>query len=192
MVVGVNMPEREAVIVRDAREADMAAVHAIYRHHVLNGLATFEEVPPSIEEMASRRATVVAAGLPYLVAEIDGQVAGYSYSTSYRPRPAYRHTIEDSVYVADKLRGQGIGAALLEALISRCEAGPWRQMLAVIGNSENAGSIALHRKTGFQHVGTLRSVGFKFGRWVDTVLMQRALGSGDSALRSISEQELTR
>ena len=188
----MNIPERKAVIVRDARDADMAAVQAIYQHHVLNGLATFEEIPPSTEELASRRATVVAAGLPYLVAEVDGQVAGYSYSTSYRPRPAYRHTIEDSVYVADGLRGRGIGAALLQALIARCEAGQWRQMLAVIGNSGNVGSIALHRKAGFQHVGTLRSVGFKLGQWVDTVLMQRALGSGDSTLRSISEQEPTR
>ena len=178
-----------AVIVRDANEADMTAIQGIYGHYVLNGLATFEEAAPSIEEMLSRRAAVIAVGLPYLVAEIDSRVVGYSYATSYRPRPAYRHTIEDSVYVDNGLRGRGIGAALLQALVLRCEAGPWRQMLAVIGNSENAGSIALHRRMGFQDVGTLRSVGFKLGRWVDTVLMQRALGLGDSTLSSIAERE---
>ncbi len=181
-----------AQIVRDARETDMAIVHDIYRYHVLHGLASFEEVPPTIEEMAARRAAVIAKGLPYLVAEADDRVVGYAYATSYRPRPAYRHTIEDSVYVADGLRGRGIGAALLQGLISGCEAGPWRQMLAVIGNSENAGSIGLHRSQGFQHVGTLRSVGFKFGQWVDTVLMQRALGPGDATPPSTPERERTR
>lgn len=181
-----------AVIVRDANEADMTAIQAIYQHYVLNGLATFEEIPPSAEEMVSRRASVVDAGLPYLIAEADGRIVGYSYATSYRPRPAYRHTIEDSVYVADGLGGRGIGAVLLQALIVRCEAGPWRQMLAVIGNSGNAGSIALHQRLGFQHVGTLRSVGFKLGQWVDTVLMQRALGPGDTALPLTVRQERTR
>ncbi|MBR0799101.1 N-acetyltransferase [Bradyrhizobium jicamae] len=172
------------VVIRDATESDMAEVQRIYEHHVLNGLATFEEVPPSLEEMLRRRAAVLAAGLPYLVADVDGRVAGYSYATSYRPRPAYRHTIEDSVYVSEGLRGRRIGAALLGALIARAEAGPWRQMLAVIGNSGNAGSIALHRRMGFEPVGTLRSVGFKLGQWVDTVLMQRALGPGDTAAPS--------
>ena len=170
------------VVVRDATEHDMADVQRIYAHHVQTGLATFEEVPPTVEEMLGRRAAVVAAGLPYLVADVDGRVAGYSYATSYRPRPAYRHTVEDSVYVLESLRGRRIGVALLEALIARTEAGPWRQMLAVIGNSGNAGSIALHRRMGFQPVGTLKSVGFKFGQWVDTVLMQRPLGQGDAAL----------
>ncbi|MFC4275520.1 GNAT family N-acetyltransferase [Achromobacter aloeverae] len=169
----------DVVIVRDANEADMAAVQAIYRHYVLNGLATFEEVPPSTEEMVSRREAVVHAGLPYLVAESGGRIVGYSYATAYRPRPAYRHTVENSVYVAEGLRGSGIGTALLSGLIARCEAGPWRQMLAVVGNSGNAGSIALHQKLGFEHIGTLRSVGFKLGQWVDTVLMQRSLGAGD-------------
>ncbi|MDE3122995.1 MAG: N-acetyltransferase [Paracoccaceae bacterium] len=168
-----------AVRVRDAQPSDMAAVQAIYAHHVLHGIATFEEIPPSVEEMQSRRAAVLAAGLPYLVAEIGGQVLGYAYATAYRPRPAYRHTVEDSVYVAEGQGGRGIGAALLTALIARCEAGRWRQMVAVIGNSGNAGSIALHRRLGFREVGTLTSVGFKLGRWVDTVLMQRALGPGD-------------
>jgi phosphinothricin acetyltransferase len=167
------------LIVRDASEDDMCAIQAIYARHVLYGLATFEEVPPSIDAMLARRADVVERGLPYLAAEIDGKVVGYSYATAYRPRPAYRYTIEDSVYVAEGLGRRGVGSALLSALIARCEAGPWRQMLAVIGNSGNAGSIALHRRFGFQPVGTLTSVGFKLGRWVDTVLMQRPLGPGD-------------
>jgi phosphinothricin acetyltransferase len=170
------------ITVRPAAEADMTAVQAIYAHHVLHGLATFEEVPPSVDEMLSRRASVLSLGFPYLVAEIDGRVGGYSYATAYRARPAYRHTIENSVYVAEGLDSRGIGTALLKALIARCEAGPWRQMLAIIGNSGNAGSIALHRRLGFEHVGTLKSVGFKLGRWVDTVLMQRSLGVGDTAL----------
>jgi L-amino acid N-acyltransferase YncA len=136
------------VVIRDAADGDMTDVQGIYAHHVLNGLATFEEVPPTVDEMRDRRTAVLAAGLPYLVAELEGRVVGYSYATSYRPRPAYRHTIEDSVYVADGLRGRGIGVALLGALIARTEAGPSRQMLAVIGNSGNAGSIALHRRMG--------------------------------------------
>lgn len=179
----------ESVIVRDANEVDMVAVQAIYLHYVLNGLASFEESPPSTEEMLSRRDAVIAKGLPYLVAESDGRVVGYSYATTYRPRSAYRHTIEDSVYVADGMGGRGVGFALLQVLIARCETGQWRQMLAVIGNSGNAASVALHRRLGFQHVGTLRSVGFKLGRWVDTILMQRALGLGDTVLPQTGGQE---
>lgn len=168
------------LVVRAAEPADMASVQEIYAHHVLHGLATFEELPPGVEEMQVRRVAVLELGLPYLVAEQAGEILGYSYATFYRARPAYRHTVEDSVYLADGLGGRGIGTALLCELIRCCEAGPWRQMLAVIGNSANAGSIALHRKLGFEHAGTLRSVGFKLGRWVDTVLMQRPLGSGDT------------
>lgn len=175
-------PEAPAVVVRDADGADLAAIQSIYAHHVLHGLATFEETPPSVSELASRRASVLQLGLPYLVAEADGRVVGYAYATSYRPRPAYRFTIEDSIYLADGLAGRGIGAVLLGALIARCEAGPWRQMIAIIGNSENAASLALHRRLGFAMVGTLTSAGFKLGRWVDTVIMQRALGPGDTAL----------
>lgn len=167
--------------VRDATEADMAQVQEIYTDHVSHGLATFEEIPPSVEEMVSRRAAVRAVGLPYLVAERNGQVLGYAYATSYRPRPAYRHTIEDSVYVRSGHAGEGVGRALLTALIERCEAGPWRQMLAVIGDSDNVASIGLHRSLGFEHAGLQRSVGFKLGRWVDTIQMQRALGKGDTA-----------
>jgi phosphinothricin acetyltransferase len=167
----------------------MTEVQAIYAHHVLHGLATFEEMPPSVDEMLSRRASVLSLGFPYLVAEMDGRIAGYSYATAYRARPAYRHTIENSVYVAGGLGGRGIGTALLTALIARCEAGPWRQMLAIIGNSGNTSSIALHRRLGFEHVGTLKSVGFKFGRWVDTVLMQRPLGDGDTTLPQCGEKK---
>jgi L-amino acid N-acyltransferase YncA len=170
------------ILVRDAREADMPAIQAIYTHHVLYGLASFEETPPSVEEMLARRQAVLGLGLPYLAAEQGGRIVGYSYATAYRPRPAYRHTIEDSIYVADGLGGRKIGSSLLGALIARCEAGPWRQMLANIGDSGNAGSIGLHRRFGFEPIGTLRSTGFKFGRWVDTVLMQRSLGPGDGTL----------
>jgi len=173
---------RAAILVRDASDADMVAVTQIYATHVLYGLASFEEIPPSLDEMRSRRASVLQLGLPYLVAELDGRVVGYSYATFYRTRPAYRYTVEDSVYVEDGLNGRGIGTTLLTELIARCERGPWRQMLAVIGDSGNAGSIALHRRLGFTPAGSLTSVGFKLGRWVDSVFMQRALGGGDSTL----------
>ena len=177
-------PERvegtAGLVVRDAAEADMEAVARIYAHYVERGLATFEEVPPADEEMRARRLKALAVGAPYLVAEIDGEIVGYCYAAPYHARPAYRHTLEDSVYVAPGLGGRGVGGALLAALIARCEAGPWRQMVAIIGDSGNAASIALHRRYGFEPVGTLRSVGFKLGRWVDTPIMQRALGPGDS------------
>lgn len=166
------------LIVRDAAEADMDAVRDIYAHHVLHGSATFEEVPPSSEELLSRWSSVTATGLPYLVGEINGRVVGYCYAAAFRPRPAYRFTIEDSVYISEGFAGRGIGQALLQALIDRCEAGPWRQMVAVIGDSGNAGSVALHRKLGFELLATQSSVGFKHGVWVDTVLMQRPLGAG--------------
>ena len=169
-------------IVRDSEEVDMSSVQAIYAHHVRDGLATFEELPPSTDELLSRREAVLAQGLPYLVAELNGRIVGFSYASHYRPRPAYRYTVEDSVYVANGLGGRGIGAALLSTLVFRCEGGPWRQMLAIIGDRENAASIALHRRLGFRSVGTLESVGFKLGRWVDTVLMQRALSTGGSSL----------
>jgi phosphinothricin acetyltransferase len=162
-------------VVRDSREADMADVQVIYAHHVLHGAASFEEEPPALAEMQRRRAEVLGRGLPYLVAEVGGRVAGYSYASPYRARPAYRFTIENSVYVDPARPRAGIGRALLAALISRCEAGDWQQMIAVIGDSANTASIGLHAALGFRHVGTLQAVGFKFGRWVDSVLMQRAL-----------------
>lgn len=175
-------PVASPISIRDAAEADLPAVQAIYARHVLHGFASFEEVPPETAELAARRAAVLAQGLPYLAAEIEGRLVGYAYAGAYRPRPAYRHTIEDSVYVADGLAGRGIGRALLGTLIERCEAGPWRQMVAVIGDSGNAASIALHEAFGFRRAGLLQSTGFKLGRWVDTVLMQRALGPGDTTL----------
>jgi L-amino acid N-acyltransferase YncA len=165
--------------VRDATEDDMDTVCRIYAHHVLHGHASFETEPPTLEEMLRRRAAVLAAGLPYLVAIVDEAVVGYCYATAYRPRPAYRATVENSVYVAHGLDGRGIGVALMTELLARCEAGPWRQMLAVIGDSGNAGSIALHRRMGFEPAGLLRDVGFKHGRWLDSVLMQRPLGDGN-------------
>jgi phosphinothricin acetyltransferase len=169
-----------SLVVRDAAEADMEAVARIYAHHVERGLATFEEAAPTDEEMRARRLKVLAVGAPYLVAQIDGEIVGYCYAAPYHARPAYRHTLEDSVYVAPGRGGRGIGGALLAELIARCEAGPWRWMVAIIGDSGNSASIALHRRYGFEPVGTLRSVGFKHGRWVDTPIMQRVLGPGDS------------
>ncbi|GJH08676.1 N-acetyltransferase family protein [Caballeronia novacaledonica] len=168
-------------LVRDAAPGDFDAIARIYSHYVEHALATFEEIAPSVDDMRARHAAIAAAGLPYLVAELDGRLAGYAYASAYRPRSAYRHTIEDSVYVAEGSGRSGIGFALLTALIERCERGPWRQMIAVIGNSGNAGSIALHARLGFEHVGVLRDVGFKHGRWVDTVLMQRALNTASDA-----------
>ena len=158
----------------------MAAVRDIYAHYVLHSLATFEETPPTLEDMLARRRASVELGLPYLVAEAEGETVGFAYAAAYRPRPAYRFTIEDSVYVSDGKRSQGVGSALLGALIGACEGGPWRQILAVVGDSANLGSIALHRRFGFELMGTLRSVGFKFGRWVDTPILQRALAPGDN------------
>lgn len=184
--------ERDRPAIRDASDGDMEAIRDIYTHHVLHGLATFEEVPPSADELRSRRTSVLGVGLPYLVAELNGEIVGYSYATAYRPRPAYRFSIEDSVYVADGLGGRGVGSALLQELIARCEKGPWRQMLAVIGNSGNAGSLALHRRMGFQPIGTFKSAGFKLGRWVDTVLMQRALGEGDQTTPAQNKPEADR
>lgn len=166
------------MLVSDATESDMAAVRDIYAHYVLNSLATFEEIPPTLEEMLLRRQASLDHGLPYLVAETGGEILGFAYAGAYHRRAAYRFAIEDSVYVADGLTGGGIGSALLGELIARCERGSWRQMLAIVGDSANAGSIALHRRFGFELAGTLRAVGFKFGRWVDTPILQRALGPG--------------
>ena len=169
------------VVVEDARQQDMAAVQAIYAPHVLQGLATFEEQPPDVDEMARRREAVIALGLPFLVARQGGAVVGYCYAGLYGSRSAFRYCLEDSIYVDAHCHGRGIGHALLQELIARCEQGPWRQMIAVVGHSGNAGSIALHASLGFQHMGVLRSVGYKLGQWVDIVLMQRQLGLGDAS-----------
>jgi L-amino acid N-acyltransferase YncA len=166
-----------AIVVRAASEADMAAVRDIYAHHVLHSLATFEETPPTLEDMLARRRASVDLGLPYLVAEAGTEILGFAYAAAYRPRPAYRFAVEDSIYVADGLGGQGIGSALLGELIARCETGPWRQMVAIVGGGANSGSIALHKRFGFELAGTLRSIGFKQGCWVDTPILQRALGT---------------
>ncbi len=167
------------IVVRDAGEADMPAVQSLYAHYVLSSLATFEETPPPVDLMLARRRACLGNGLPYLVAVAEGEVGGFAYAAPYHARPAYRFTVEDSVYVADGLHGRGVGSALLTVLLERCEAGPWRQMIAIVGDSANAGSIALHRRFGFELTGVLKSVGHKFGRWVDTPILQRALGAGD-------------
>jgi len=165
-------------VIRDAVAADLPSIATIFAHHVLHGLASFEEVPPDAAEIARRHAEYVDKGLPYLVAIVDGAVGGYAYAGLYRPRSAYRFTCEDSIYVRDDLAGRGIGRALLGMLIDRCAAMGFRQMVAVIGDSANAGSIGLHTAMGFRHAGLLEAIGFKHGRWVDSVLMQRPLGHG--------------
>jgi phosphinothricin acetyltransferase len=168
-----------AVIIRACEEGDVPAITAIYHHHVLHGAASFEIEPPDAAEMARRRLAVVDGGYPYLVAEQGGRVAGYAYASAYRPRPAYRNTVENSVYVEPGRERQGIGRVLLAALLEACERRGFRQVVAVIGDSGHEASIGLHRALGFRMVGTLQSAGFKFGRWIDIVLMQRALGPGD-------------
>jgi phosphinothricin acetyltransferase len=163
---------------RDCGERDLAAVHEIYRREVLEGTASFELEPPDLATIEERWLAIRAAGLPYLVAELDGRVAGYAYAGIYRPRPAYRFAVEDSVYIAPWARRQGVGRLLLDAVIAGATAARRRQMIAIIGDSSHAASIALHRQAGFRMVGTLEDVGWKFGRWLDTVIMQRALGRG--------------
>ncbi len=165
-------------IIRDSREGDVPALAAIYGHWVEHGLASFELTAPDEAEMARRRAAVLAAGYPHLVAERAGRVTGYAYASAYRPRPAYRFTVENSVYVAPGLTQGGTGTALLDALIERCTAQGFRLMVAVIGDSGNAPSIGLHARAGFAHAGLLPAVGWKHGRWVDSVLMTRPLGPG--------------
>ena len=164
--------------IRTATSDDAAALAAIYGHHILHGLGTFEEVPPSTEEMSRRAAAVLGFGLPYLVAEFDGAVAGFAYASAFRTRAAYRYTVEDSVYIAADRLGQGIGKALLTRVVEACEGLGLRQMVALIGDSGNAGSIGVHRSCGFELTGTFRGLGFKAGRWVDVVMMQRELNPG--------------
>lgn len=166
-------------VIRPSTEADLAAVSAIYAHHVRHSPATFELEPPEQAEMARRRKLLVDKGLPWLVAEHDGEVAGYAYAGPYRTRPAYSWTLEDSIYVRHDAVGLGLGRALLEPLLEQCASLGYRQMVAVIGDSANTGSIAVHRRCGFEPAGVLKAVGWKFGRWIDSVLMQRPLGEGD-------------
>lgn len=167
------------VVIRQSLASDVAAVTAIYGKHVLSGTATFEIDAPGLGEIRRRRDSILENGLPFLVAECGGSVIGYAYAALYRPRLAYRFTIEDSIYLDPAHMGKGIGRCLLSELICACERGQWRQMIAVIGDSANTASIRLHEALGFRNVGTFHSVGWKFDRWLDTVLMQRALGSGD-------------
>ncbi|MBC7216236.1 MAG: N-acetyltransferase family protein [Burkholderiaceae bacterium] len=165
--------------IRPCSSDDLAAVTAIYAHHVLHGTGTFEIEPPDAAEMLRRHAEVQARGLPWLVAENEGQVLGFAYANWFKPRPAYRYCCEDSIYLADAARGQGLGRALLAALVAQCEARGVRKLLAVIGDSANAGSIGVHRALGFTDVGIVRSAGWKFGAWRDIVLMEKPLGDGD-------------
>ena len=169
------------MLLRNATDADIVAIQSIYAHWVTHGTGSFELEPPTLEEMGKRRADVLAKGLPYLVAEQDGSVVGYAYANWFRPRPAYRFSVENSVYVHPNLHRGGVARLLMAELLTRCETAGARQMIAVIGDSANAGSVGLHRAMGFTHIGTLKSTGWKFGRWLDTVYMQRAIGLGDSS-----------
>lgn len=169
------------ILVRDSIDPDLPRIQSIYAFHVEHGTASFELEPPDLAEIAARRANVLANGFPYLVATIDDEVVGYAYANFFRTRPAYRFTLENSIYIDDARRGQGIGGRLLAQLLERCAAVGCRQMIAVIGDSANTGSIALHASQGFRFAGVLRSSGWKFNRWLDTVLMQRELGPGDRA-----------
>ena len=168
--------------IRPAGRRDIAAITRIYEHAVRHGTASFEIEPPDEKEIARRYEALRAGSYPYLVAELGGAIAGYAYAGPYRARPAYHWSVEDSIYIAPQSQRRGIGRALLEQLIVEAEAGGFRQMIAVIGDSANAGSIELHRAAGFRMVGTFDNVGFKFGRWLDSVLMQRTLGKGATAV----------
>ena len=169
-------------LIRASQSSDLAAITAIYAHHVEHGTGTFELEAPSAQDMAARRAEVLARGLPWLVAEADdgsGKVTGFAYANWFKPRPAYRFSAEDSVYVAASACGQGVGRALLSALLQACETAGVRKLLAVIGDSANQAYIGLHERAGFEHAGVLRSVGWKHGAWRDVVLMEKPLGAGE-------------
>jgi phosphinothricin acetyltransferase len=166
--------------IRPSRDADLPAITAIYAHHVLNGTGTFETTPPTEAEMTSRRADVLGKGLPYLVIEDGGKVLGYAYCQWFKPRPAYRFSAEDSIYMHPDAAGKGLGKLLLTELAKQAEAAGVRKLIAVIGDSNNAGSIGVHRALGFAHVGTIQSCGWKFGRWLDIVIMDKAIGAGDT------------
>ena len=170
----------DSVVIRPSREGDVPEIAEIYRYHVLHGPASFEEIPPDPDELASRRRDILDRGLPYLVAERSGHVLGYCYAAPYRTRSAYRFTLEDSIYIDQAEVGHGLGRALLAAVLDRCAELGYRQMVAVIGGSDTWPSIRLHAALGFTRIGVLPAVGFKFGCWVDIVLMQRALGPGET------------
>jgi L-amino acid N-acyltransferase YncA len=166
------------MLLRNSLDSDVAAIQYIYEYWVRNGTGSFEIEPPDVPEMARRRADVLSKNLPHLVAEHGGQIVGYSYANSFRPRPAYRFTVENSVYVHPQAHRMGVARLLMSELLTRCEQWGARQMIAVIGDSANVKSIGFHREMGFEHMGTLHATGWKFDRWLDTVMMQRALGAG--------------
>lgn len=166
-------------LIRPSTEHDLPAITRIYAHHVLHGTGTFETTPPTLEEMTARRADVLSKGLPWLVAEEAGEVLGYAYGNWFKPRPAYRFSVEDSIYLAPEAAGKGLGRALLAELLAALERGGIRKVMAVIGDSANAGSIGVHKALGFEQVGVVQACGWKFGRWLDIVMMQRAIGEGD-------------
>jgi phosphinothricin acetyltransferase len=176
----MNFPA-DRLLIRPSTEADLGAITAIYSDAVLHGTGTFELEPPDLAEMTRRRSDVLSKGLPWLVAERAGQVLGYAYANHFRPRRAYRFCLEDSIYLHRDARGHGVGKLLLTELLTRCEAQGARQMLAVIGDAANAGSIGVHAALGFDHTGVLKASGWKFGRWLDVILMQKPLGLGDGA-----------
>jgi len=176
------LPAMSSPEIRPALEADLPAITAIYQQAVREGTATFELEPPDLAEMTRRYRALIDGGYPYFVAMLDGRVAGYAYAGAYRPRPAYRFTVENSIYLDPSFHRRGVGSLLLERLVTECEARGFRQMIAVIGDSANAGSIGVHTKGGFKMIGTHPNVGLKFGRWLDTVMMQRDLGEGASTV----------
>jgi L-amino acid N-acyltransferase YncA len=168
------------LILRPSADADVPTITAIYAHHVLHGTGTFETTPPTQADMTTRRLDVLARGLPYLVAEQEGRILGFAYCQWFKPRPAYRYSAEDSIYLHPDAAGRGLGKQLLAALVQQAEAAGVRKLIAVIGDSANAGSIGVHRSLGFHKVGVIQSCGWKFGRWLDIVLMEKAIGEGDS------------
>ncbi len=167
-------------LIRPSRDQDIAAITAIYAHHVLHSTGTFETEAPGVIDMTARRADVLSKGLPYLVAEQDGKVAGFAYGNWFKPRPAYRYSVEDSIYLAPDAHRKGLGRALLAELLARCEAAGIRKVMAIIGDSANAGSVGVHLALGFEEVGKIKSCGWKFGAWRDIVIMQKTLGAGDT------------
>lgn len=171
-------PTAEHPVVRPSVDADLAVITRIYAHHVLNGTGTFETSPPSEDEMRQRRADVLGKNLPWLVIERGGQVLGFAYGNWFKPRPAYRFSVEDSIYLAPDALGQGLGRQLMGELLAQLERRGIRKVMAVIGDSANAGSLGLHRSAGFEPAGTIEACGWKFGRWLDIVLMQKSLGAG--------------
>ena len=168
------------LLIRPSCDEDIAAITAIYAHHVLHGTGTFETEAPGTSHIAARRANVLSKGLPYLVAVQDGEIAGFAYGNWFKPRPAYRYSVEDSIYLTPDLQRKGLGRALLAELLACCEAAGIRKVMAIVGDSANAGSVGVHRAVGFTQVGTIDACGWKFGAWRDIVIMQKTLGPGDT------------